>query len=71
MRSRSTTRLTMPVQLIWGADDPTFPVALARAMVGQFPNARLAEIAGARLLVHEEKPDGVARLALDFLAAAC
>ena len=60
-------RLGMPVQLIWGSDDPTFPVALAREMVRQFPDARLAEIPGARLLVHEEKPAEVARLVLDFL----
>ena len=64
---RDHARLTMPVQLIWGADDPTFPVELARAMVKQFPNARLAEIPGARLLVHEEKPSEVVRLALAFL----
>ena len=60
-------RLTMPVALVWGADDPTFPVALARTMVGQFPNARLDEIPGARLLVHEEKPDEVVRLVTAFL----
>ena len=60
-------RLTMPVQLIWGADDPTFPIDLARAMVRQLPDARLVEIPGARLLVHEEKPDDVARAALAFL----
>jgi pimeloyl-ACP methyl ester carboxylesterase len=67
--AREHARLTMPVLLIWGADDPTFPVTLARTMVGQFPNARLAEIPAAKLLVHEEKPEEVARLALDFLAA--
>ena len=61
-------RLTMPVQLIWGADDPTFPVALARAMVQQFPNARMTEIPGAKLLVHEEKPAEVAAAALAFLS---
>jgi pimeloyl-ACP methyl ester carboxylesterase len=66
--AREHARLTMPVLLIWGADDPTFPVALARDMVGQFPNARIAEIPGAKLLVHEEKSAEVARLALDFLA---
>lgn len=60
-------RLTMPVQLIWGAEDPTFPVALAHRMVAQFPNARLAEIPGARLLVHEEKPAEVAKVTLEFL----
>jgi haloalkane dehalogenase len=59
-------RITMPVQLIWGADDPTFPVELARKMVPQLPDARLVEISGARLLVHEEKPAEVARAALDF-----
>jgi len=60
-------RLTMPVRLIWGADDPTFPVALAREMTKQFPDARLTEVPGARLLVHEEKPAVVARTVLDFL----
>jgi len=60
-------RLAMPVQLVWGADDPTFPVALARQMATQFPNARIVEIPGARLLVHEEKPADVARAALAFL----
>ena len=60
-------RITMPVQLIWGADDPTFPVELARAMVKQLPDARLVEIPGARLLVHEEKPAEVAQAALNFL----
>lgn len=60
--------LRMPVLLIWGEDDPTFPVSLAREMVPQFPNARLVAIRGARLLVHEEKPDLVAAAALPFLA---
>jgi len=60
-------RLGMPVQLLWGADDPTFPVALARAMVSQLPNARMTEIPGAKLLVHEEKPAEVAEAALAFL----
>jgi haloalkane dehalogenase len=60
-------RITMPVELVWGADDPTFPVATARRMVSQLPDARLVEIPGARLLVHEEKPAEVARAALAFL----
>jgi pimeloyl-ACP methyl ester carboxylesterase len=66
--ARDHARLTMPVRLIWGADDPTFPVALARAMVAQFPDARLTEISGGRLLVHEEKPAEVARAVLAFTA---
>jgi haloalkane dehalogenase len=60
-------RIAMPVELIWGADDPTFPVEHARRMVKQLPDARLVEIPGARLLVHEEKPAEVARAVLSFL----
>ena len=58
---------SMPTRLIWGVDDPTFPVALARAMLPQFPNAELVEIDGGRLLVHEEKPAEVTQAVLEFL----
>jgi pimeloyl-ACP methyl ester carboxylesterase len=61
-------RITLPVRLIWGADDPTFPVEHARTMVKQLPDAHLVEIPGGRLLVHEEKPAEVARSVLEFLA---
>ena len=60
-------RLDMPVKLIWGADDPTFPLADVRPMVRQFSHASLVEIAGAKLLVHEEKPAEVARAVIGFL----
>lgn len=60
-------RMAMPVQLIWGADDQTFPVEYARKMVKAFPDARLVEIPGGRLLVHEEKPAEVARSVMEFL----
>ena len=59
-------RLAMPVHLIWGADDPTFPIKYAREMVKQFPRATLAEIPGGKLLVHEEMPDAIARACLAF-----
>ena len=65
--AREHSRLTMPVRLIWGADDPTFPLPLARATLPQFPRADLVEIAGARLLAHEERPVEVARAVGDFL----
>jgi len=61
-------RLTMPVLLLWGADDPTFPLAQARTMLRQIARARLVEIPGAKLLAHEEKPADVARATLEFLA---
>jgi haloalkane dehalogenase len=59
-------RITIPVLLIWGADDPTFPIAHARRMVQQFGNAKLVEVPGARLLVHEEKPEAVVKAILSF-----
>lgn len=63
-------RITMPVLLIWGADDPTFPVEYARKMVKQLPNGALVEIPRAKLLVHEEKPEEVLRAVLPFLHGA-
>ena len=64
--AREHARLTMPVRLVWGVDDPTFPIALARDMLRQLPRADLVEIAGARLLAHEEKPAEVVRAAVDL-----
>ena len=61
-------QLKMPVLLIWGEDDPTFPIALVREMAKQIPDCRLVAIPGARLLVHEERPDEVTKAALPFLA---
>ncbi len=64
---RDHARIAVPVRLIWGADDPTFPVDLARAMEKQLPDGHLVEIPGGRLLVHEEKPAEVARAVVEFL----
>lgn len=65
--ARDHARLKMPVQLLWGEDDPTFPVERAQAMLGQFPDARLVRVPGAKLLLHEEKPAEVVREVLAFL----
>jgi len=63
-------RIDVPVQLVWGVDDPFFPVVNAREMVGTFPDAQLAEIAGAGLFSHEERPAEVAAALLPTLAAS-
>jgi pimeloyl-ACP methyl ester carboxylesterase len=55
------------VLFIWGADDPTFPEALAREMLPQLTSAQLVSVPGAKLLVHEEKPDEVAAHLAPFL----
>lgn len=55
-------RLTAPT-LMWGADDPSFPVEHARAMTAQFAGpTRFAVIEDAKLLVHEESAERFARL---------
>jgi pimeloyl-ACP methyl ester carboxylesterase len=55
---------------VWGAEDPIFPVALARELVRQLsPRAALAIVEGACFLPHEEQPAEVAACALPFLAA--
>ncbi len=60
-------RFDVPVALVWGVEDPFFPVAWAREMVGTFPDATLTEIEGAGLLSHEEKPAEVAAALLPVI----
>jgi len=59
-------KLPMPVTLLWGAADPTFPEALARAMASQFPGvARFESIPRAKLFVQEEWPDALSERVIE------
>ena len=61
-------KITAPVLLVWGADDPVFPVEEARAMVPQLANCvGFVTIEGGKLFVHEEMPRQVLPPVLDFL----
>ncbi|MEM6996420.1 MAG: alpha/beta hydrolase [Myxococcota bacterium] len=60
-------RIEVPVQLVWGEDDPFFPVTWAREMVDTFSNAALHVIPDAKLFVHEERPAEVAEAILPTL----
>ena len=60
-------RLDVPVQLVWGDQDPFFPVDRARAMVAEFPDAQIEVIEGAGLFSHEERPADVAKALLPTL----
>lgn len=60
-------QIDVPVQLVWGDKDPFFPVARAKDMVGDFPDARIEIIKGAGLFSHEERPAEVARALLPTL----
>ena len=62
-------RIQVPVQLVWGARDPFFPLAWAREMVDTFPGAHLHVIEDASLFSHEERPEEVARVLLPVLAS--
>ena len=64
------SRTHVPVELVWGALDPFFPVQRAREMVSGFPQAHLTVIDRASLFVHEERPAEVARALLPVLTAA-
>lgn len=63
-------RITAPTLLIWGSEDPIFPLASARAMLPQFAGgASLQVIPNGKTFVHEEQPQVFADHALAFLRA--
>lgn len=64
-------RIKAPALLVWGPDDPFFPIAKARRILEQFAGgARLAEIPG-KLFAHEEEPDAFLAHVEPFLLEAC
>ena len=63
-------RITAPVLLLWGKDDPWFPLKRARGMLGQFAGgAQLIELPG-KVFAHEEHPEAFADHARAFLLRA-
>jgi pimeloyl-ACP methyl ester carboxylesterase len=57
--------------LVWGEDDPTFPVARAREMTRQIRDCRgFVTVPRAKLLVHEERPRQVLDAVTPFLRDA-
>jgi pimeloyl-ACP methyl ester carboxylesterase len=63
-------RLDVPVQLVWGDQDPFFPLATARTMVREFPNAQLEVLENIGLFSHEEAPAAVAEALLPTLTGS-
>ena len=61
-------RIAAPTQLVWGADDPFFPLPLAERMATQFAGgASLSVLRPGKLLAHEEFPDSLVAACLPFL----
>lgn len=56
-----------PVLLLWGENDPTFPLTYAKKMLPEFPDAILKIIPDCKLLPHEEKPQMTLVALLEFL----
>lgn len=64
-------KITAPVRLIWGTDDPWFPLEAAERMVEQFSGpTTLVEVPGGKLFVHEEFPDVFAEQVIDHFTTA-
>ncbi|MGH7763031.1 MAG: alpha/beta fold hydrolase [Candidatus Dormibacteraceae bacterium] len=61
--------LDMPVQLIWGADDPLFPVLHATRAHALIDGSRLTVIEGAGHTPQAERPEEFNRVLNAFLAA--
>ena len=59
--------LKVPVQLIWGADDPLFPVAHAARAHSLIGNSKLAVIEGAGHTPQAERPEEFNRVLRKFL----
>ncbi len=51
--------LGIPTAVLWGADDPFFPVALAHRLAAAIPHATLDIIDGARHFLPEDAPERV------------
>ena len=55
--SRRLDHLEVPVLLIWGANDPLFPLEQARRALDLIPRSRLAVIEGAGHTPQAERPE--------------
>lgn len=67
LRAR-TTRVRSPVLVVWGENDPVFPLAIGQRLARSL-DARLEVIAGARHFPNAEHPEVFNRLLLEFLDA--
>ena len=61
--------IKVPVHLIWGADDPLFPVSHATRAHAAIPDCRLTVIEGAGHTPQAERPEEFNRALLSFLDA--
>lgn len=62
-------RLRLPTLVVWGEFDALFPLPLGKQLVATLPDARLVIIPRAWHRPHEERPDEVASVLLEFIGS--
>jgi len=67
--SSRLSEIKIPLQLIWGSDDPLFPVAHATRAHALVEHSRLAIIEGAGHSPQAERPEEFNRVLLNFLGS--
>ena len=67
--SSRLSEIKIPLQLIWGSDDPLFPVAHATRAHALVEHSRLAVIEGAGHSPQAERPEEFNRVLLNFLGS--
>ena len=60
--------LSIPVKVVWGADDAWIPPATGRRLAGLIPGAAYTEVPGASHLIHYDAPVALANLLQTWLA---
>lgn len=65
---QSTPPVHQPTLVLWGANDPLFPIAVGRRLARMVQNAQFVAIAKARHAPNLERPGPFNRAVLEFLA---
>lgn len=68
LAARSFPEFERPVLVVWGHDDPVFPIEDGRRLAALFPDSRLVELAGTRAFVPEDRPGGLVDAMQKFMA---
>jgi len=58
-----------PVLLVWAREDKLFPLAYAERLARTFPDAKLVTVDDSYTFVPEDRPEELARIIADFIAA--
>lgn len=65
--SADAQQVSVPTLLVWGSEDRSTPLSDGVKLSMLIPNARLETISGASHFVHQEHPQKVAHLIMDFV----